>query len=167
MAVEPDHAHNLTSVLSDARARVDSWPLPKNGGPESFASGFARLYRRGRRACKVATSQRDSDSLHDLRKRAKDLWHAAQLLELASPTHMGELKRTAHHLSDLLGEDHDLTILREHAAHKPELLDAVELELLTALIGHRQEALRAEALGCAAELYRRKPKRLIRELALV
>jgi CHAD domain-containing protein len=166
-AVEPDHASDLTGVLSDARGRVDSWPLPQDGGPESFASGFARVYRRGRRAYKAASSKRDSGTLHELRKRAKDLWHAAQLLEPVCPTQMKELKRGAHRLSDLLGEDHDLAVLSEHVAHSPELVAGAELELLRALIHHRQEALRDQALVCAGELYRKKPKRLLEAVALV
>jgi CHAD domain-containing protein len=166
-AVEPDHASDLTGVLSDARGRVDSWPLPQDGGPESFASGFARVYRRGRRAYKAASSQRDSGTLHELRKRAKDLWHAAQLLEPVCPTQMKELKRGAHRLSDLLGEDHDLAVLSERVAHSPELVAGAELELLRALIHHRQEALRDQALVCAGELYREKPKRLLEAVALV
>ena len=164
---DTDQTGNLTEVLSDARTRVGSWPLPHDGGPESFASGFAQVYRRGRRAHKKASSQLDSSTLHELRKRAKDLWHAAQLLEPVCPSQMKELKRGAHRLSDLLGEDHDLAVLREHVAGTPELLTGVELELLTALIRLRQEALRDQALACADELYGQKPKRLLQEVALV
>jgi CHAD domain-containing protein len=164
--LEPDHVRNLVGMLSEARTRVGTWLLPPDGGPAAFAGGFAWVYRRGRRAYGSASSDQSVEALHELRKRAKDLWHAAQLLEPVCAEQMKALKRSAHHLSDLLGEDHDLTILREHAEQRSELLTAVELELLIALIDHRQAALRREALTCAADLYRQKPKRILHELAL-
>lgn len=156
----------LVDLLSDARARTETWIPSDNSGPESLASGFARVYRRGRRRLAAARSQANNESLHELRKRAKDLWHAAQLLEAVSAKQMRELGRGAHRLSDLLGEDHDLTILREYAQRQAERLTATELELLMALIGCRQEALRREGLDRATELYRLKPKQLLRRLAL-
>jgi CHAD domain-containing protein len=164
--VEPNHARDLIGVLSDARTRVETWPLPDDGGQAAFAGGFARVYSRGRRAYRAARSDQTSDALHELRKRAKDLWHATQLLEPVCPEQMKELKRDAHHVSDLLGEDHDLAILREHATRHSELLTAVELELLTAVITQRQHSLRREGLTCAGELYRQKPRRVLHEVAL-
>lgn len=157
---------SLVEVLSDARERVVTWPLPQDAGPTALADGFERVYRRGRRALRAARSTPSPETLHELRKRAKDLWHTAQLLESVCPEPMDQLKREAHRLSDLLGEDHDLTILREHACRQPELLTPVELELLIALTKQRQLALRLEAMQCAASLYREKPKDLLPRLAL-
>jgi CHAD domain-containing protein len=164
--VDLEEATSLVDVLSDVRDRTETWPLSGDGGPELLAGGFARVYRRGRRALSAARSDPGAETLHELRKRAKDLWHAAELLDRISAKQMRELRRGAHHVSDLLGEDHDLTILREHAQHHAELVTTVELELLLALIGCRQEALRREALAYARELYRPKPKQLLRGLAL-
>lgn len=156
----------LLGTLSEARSRVATWQLPQNGRPDSLAGGFAAVYQRGRRACRAANSTPSTEALHELRKRAKDLWHGAQLLEPIGAPQLKDLKQSAHRLSDLLGEDHDLTILRDHAQAHPELVSEVGLELLTVLTRSRQEALRREALSCAAELYRDKPKRLLRRLAL-
>lgn len=161
-----DLASSLPTVLCDARERIRTWRLHQNGGPESLVGGFVRVYRRGRRARAAAGSRPNPENLHELRKRAKDLWHAAQLLKPVRADQMDQLRRDAHRLSDLLGEDHDLTILREHAARHPDLLTTVELELLIALIGCRQEALQGEAMSCAAELYQEKPKQLLQRLTL-
>jgi CHAD domain-containing protein len=166
MTVDSQETISLVGVLSEARDRTEAWPATTSGGTKSLAGGFARVYRRGRRALASAKSDPGTETLHELRKRAKDLWHAAQLLEPLSDYQMREFKRGAHRLSDLLGEDHDLTILREHAERSPELLTAVERELLMALTSVRQKTLRREALACAAELYRRKPKRVLGHLAL-
>jgi CHAD domain-containing protein len=167
-ASEGDHdsAGNLVSALSDARTRVASWPLPQKGGPESLAPGFERIYRRGRRALRAASAERSTENLHELRKRAKDLWHAAQLLRPASPKRMKKLGRRAHRLADLLGDDHDLAVLLDRAHAQPELLDPSELELLAALVGRRREPLQGEAFRRAARLYRRKPRKFTHRLAL-
>lgn len=159
-------AEELLGTLSDARARVESWQLPQDSGPGSLAGGFARVYRRGRRAYAAASSHPDTETLHELRKRAKDLWHSGQLLKPVGPNRMKQLRRSAHRISDLLGDDHDLTILREHAARQTMLLSEPESELLIALIDHRQRVLRDQALTLAAEVYRPKPKKLLRQLKL-
>lgn len=164
--LDKDHAAKIIDTLLDSRARVQKWSLSQNGGPQPLAGGFARVYRRGRRAYAAASSQPTTETLHELRKRAKDLWHAAQLLKSVSGKELKQIQRTAHHLSDLLGDDHDLAILREYADRHPELLTPPEAELLKAVIAYRQRALEDEALAVASKLYRRKPKKLLARLAL-
>jgi CHAD domain-containing protein len=105
------------------------------------------------------------ESLHELRKRAKDLWYAAQLLQAARPKRAKTIVDRAHELSDLLGSDHDLAILRERAVGDPSL-EPAELEQLEKLIDRRREHLRREALSSAERLYRRKPRKVARRLAL-
>lgn len=162
----PNAAAGVLGALSDTRVRVATWELPRKGGPESLAAGFARVYRRGQRALRKTETEQSAEHLHELRKRAKDLWHAAQLLRSVSPGRMKKLARKAHHLSDLLGDDHDLSVLAEYVQTHPELMEPPEHELLLALIGRRQQELRREALERAARLYRRKPRKVLRKLAL-
>jgi CHAD domain-containing protein len=157
---------SVPGSLSDARVRVATWPLPEDGGPESLASGFARVYRRGRRALRAAEAEPSTENLHELRKRAKDLWHAGQLLGPTCPKRMKKLSKKAHRLSDRLGNDHDLSVLLERAEERRELLELSELELLRALADRRREALRKDALERAARLYRRKPSKLAHRLKL-
>jgi CHAD domain-containing protein len=125
-----------------------------------------RIYRRGRRALRDADGDPTAENLHELRKRAKDLWHAAQLLRPASPKRTKRLATHAHRLSDLLGNDHDLAVLLERATAQPELFDAGELELLTALAHRRGSVLRRKAIRCAKRVYRRKPARFLKKLSL-
>jgi CHAD domain-containing protein len=125
-----------------------------------LTGGMQWVYRRGRRALRAAEKRPDGERLHELRKRAKDLWHSAQLLEPAAPKRMKKLARRGHRLSDLLGEDHDLLVLRERAEAQPELLEREELELLRALIDRRRNALEKDALALASRLYSRKPRKL-------
>ena len=90
----------VQGTLEAARRRVGGWPLPDDGGLAMLEPGFERIYRRGRRALKAARKDPDTETFHELRKRAKDLWHAAQILRPAAPKAMKELARRAHALSD-------------------------------------------------------------------
>jgi CHAD domain-containing protein len=157
---------DVLAGLMRARTRVPSWSLPTENGRDSLADGFARIYRRGRRRLRRAKAEPTPENLHELRKRAKDLWHAAQLLEPVCPEKMKPLAKAAHQLSDLLGDDHDLSVLLDYADQHSELLDEGERERLHKLVRRRRKSLRRQALSCAAELYRRKPKRMLRRLAL-
>jgi CHAD domain-containing protein len=163
---QPFPSATMVGVLSGTRERIASWPLPDSGGAEILAGGLADIYRRGRRAFSAAARDPTPERLHELRKRAKDLWHATQLLAPLGPKPMKELQQDGHRLSDLLGEDHDLAILAAEVARRRELLSQAEHELLAAVIAERQRALRGEALALAARLYRLKPKQLLARLDL-
>jgi CHAD domain-containing protein len=165
-AESPSAYDAVVDALGNARIRVSNWPLPGENGRATLAEGFERIYRRGRRALRHAHDEPTAENLHELRKRAKDLWHSAQLLEPACPSKLQPLAKSAHRLSDLLGDDHDLCVLLEHARAHPEVIDSVELELLETAAGFRSQSLRRRALACADSLYGRKPKQMLRRLSL-
>lgn len=158
---------SVLEILTRTRARVSRWPLPREDGQAVLVDGFERIYRRGRRALRRAERDATPENLHELRKRAKDLWHASQLLEPASPERMQRMAKKAHRLSDLLGDDHDLVVLDDYAHARPELLQPDAMALLDQAIQRRRRSLEAKALKRARRLYRRKPKRLLRRLSLV
>jgi CHAD domain-containing protein len=150
----------VQGTLEAARRRVGGWPLPDDGGPATLAPGFERIYRRGRRALKVARRDPDTEALHELRKRAKDLWHAAQVLRPAAPKAMKQLARRAHALSDVAGDDHDLAVLRAAARERHATLAPGELALLERLITRRRARLQHQALAQGRRVYARKPAAL-------
>ena len=156
----------VVAELTEARMRVPGWPLPSENGRASLAEGFERVYRRGRGALRQAEREPTPDNLHTLRKRAKDLWHASQLLEPACPAKMKRLAKNAHRVSDLLGDDHDLSVLLEYAERRPKLLDKAERRVLHKVAERRRAALRRKALKHAQRTYRPKPKRMLQRLAL-
>jgi CHAD domain-containing protein len=155
----------VLGTLQTARARVAAWPLPEDEGPQVLAPGFKRIYRRGRSAQRAAAQEASTEALHELRKRAKHLWHAAQVVRPAAPKPMRKLARRAHRLSDMAGEDHDLAVLLDGARRRPRTLEPGELELLDALVARRRAALQREALACGRRVYRRKPRTLASRIA--
>jgi CHAD domain-containing protein len=154
----------VQGALAAARRRVAGWPIDDDGGLELLEPGFERIYRRGRRALKAARKDHDTEQLHELRKRAKDLWHAAQILRPAAPKPMKKLARRAHALSDLAGDDHDLAVLRAAARERHATLARGELALLEGLIDRRRGRLQRKALSRARRVYARKPRKLARVL---
>jgi CHAD domain-containing protein len=150
--------------LGAGRDRIATWPLADGAAVAALAPGLERIYRRGRRAARAARRHPSDETLHELRKRAKDLWHAAQIARPAAPDELKRLGRRAHRVSDVAGEDHDLAVLRAAAEARGAVLRPGELPLLRALIDRRQKRLRREALKRARRLYRAKPRRLARAL---
>jgi len=150
--------HSITPVLSQVRKssrRVPHWPLEHNGW-KAVAGGLGKSYRKGRRAMEAATNgdAPDDDALHEWRKRTKDLRYQIELLARAWPETMGPLAESFHHLTDLLGQDHDLVVLQEIV--EKELNDARaddECELLKPLIAQRRSELQKEARELGRKLY--------------
>ena len=151
---------DVVATIESGRGRLAAWPLPERAGVATLAPGFERVYRRGRRAMRAARKDTDTEHLHELRKRAKDLWHAAQVLRPAASKPMKKLARGAHDLSDLVGEDHDLAVLLDAARERPDTLAPGELALLDGLVGRRRARLQRKALACGRRVYARKPRKV-------
>lgn len=132
----------------------DSWKLVE--------PAVSRTYRRGRRALKEAEARGDEEAFHEWRKRAKDLWHELRLLSCAWPRPLEATAEEAHELTDLLGDHHDLAVLREDLRQRN--LGEEETVALEAAIGRRQEDLAAEALSLGRRLYAESPKQFSRRL---
>jgi CHAD domain-containing protein len=152
---------SVVAALDAAGAHVAGWPLSEGDADSAvLAPGFERIYLRGRRALRAARDETTTENLHELRKRAKDLWHAAQILRPAAPKKLKRLGRRAHELSDIVGEDHDLAVLLEAAEQRPQSLSAGERELLTSIVERRRAVLQRTALKRARRVYKRKPRRV-------
>ena len=152
----------MADELRAVRARIDDWPLRRGGWP-ALEPGLDRSYRRGRRAFDRVRSKPTAESLHEWRKRSKDLWYHLRLLKPASPGILGGHADEAHGLSDLLGDDHDLAILREKlrgATGGP----AVDVDAVIELIDHRREQLQTDAMQAGERVYAEKPKAFRRRL---
>jgi CHAD domain-containing protein len=103
------------------------------------------------------------ESLHDWRKRVKDLWYHLRLFESAAPLTLAGQVGEAHALSDLLGDDHDLAVLRSAVLGMgPDL--AVDHAAVIALIDHRRGQLQQEAYFIGRRLYAEKPSAFVRRL---
>ena len=149
LAAEHAHRERLTfeqagaraEVLGELRAlrmRIAAWQLPDSAGCSLIEPGLRRVYRQGRRRYRRAAAGKGdvTRTLHEWRKRVKDLRYAAEMLERRPPAkgdlagagkgqrrrrkaaareaaRMKRLARRADDLGELLGEEHDLALLGE------------------------------------------------------
>jgi len=149
--------------LHAARERLTRWPLA-DGGFAALAPGLRQSYRQGRRRMADAQASGADEDLHEWRKRVKDLWYHTRLLEPLWGEVMDARRRALKALSDALGDDHDLVVLRALLAEEPALLGGSDGGKVAALIERRQRELRAEAARSGALIYAEKPQAYVRRL---
>jgi CHAD domain-containing protein len=149
-------------TLAEARARVDAWPLHTYGF-EALEEGLGRSYRRGRKAYHRAQELPSPESMHEWRKRVKDLWYHVSLLEEAWRPVMSALADEAHELSDRLGDEHDVSVLVEWAHRHASALNGADpmLRGFDVIGASRRRELQEEAFGYGARLYADKPSRFV------
>lgn len=147
----------ITAVAEAVEAglgRIDGWPLHDDSWA-LIEAGLERSYGGGRRAMRRASRGSDAVRVHEWRKRAKDLWHELRILQSVWPETIAEAAERLHELGDLLGEHHDLEILREDLGERR--LGRANTAGLEAAIEGRQEELLGAALELGRRIYAEKP----------
>jgi CHAD domain-containing protein len=149
--------------IEAGEAAVEDWPLQDDDW-SLIAPGLERAYRRGRNRFADVREEASDEAVHEWRKRVKDLWYQLRIVRNAWPEVLGETGDQAHALSDVLGDHHDLAVLRDDALERRELLADGELEHLLAAISERQDDLAGEAIALGQRIYAEKPKAFVRRL---
>jgi CHAD domain-containing protein len=91
-------------ALNATRKRIEDWPLRTLTEP-MLASEVRKTHKQSRQAFERASKTRTAQDLHEFRKTVKRELNQARLLESGAP--LDQLK----HLSDLLGDHHNLAVL--------------------------------------------------------
>ena len=146
------------AALRKSRKRADRWPGGHHGW-KVIGSGLKRSYANGSEAFAAAESDCTVNNLHEWRKQAQYLRHQLRILKPLWPGVVGELADQAHKLTDYLGDDHDLAVLREKALETGGSVSGdAELSALVALIDRRRTELRDKAFVLGRRIYEEKPK---------
>jgi len=151
------------STLQAFRASIHGWTLD-GLSLDDLALGVARSYGRGRRAFDAARRQTDDETLHEWRKRGKDLWYHLRLVRDAWPGVTDGWIDEAHRLSGLLGDDHDLAVLAgviESASGEPSGKRLDPAPLRTAILARRAQ-IREEAMLLGLRMFAEK-RRVFRD----
>ncbi len=141
--------------LEAGLASIRQWPVEGDSW-RLVGPSVERTYRRGRRAMRAAESEPNEEDLHRWRKRGKDLWYELTLLSGAWPRPLEATAEEAHRLTELLGDHHDLALLRADLHERR--LGEEETRALEAAIALRQNELGTEASDLGRRLYAEKPK---------
>jgi CHAD domain-containing protein len=160
--IDPAASAAAVRDLRAALERIDEWELSR-GGWGAISPGLAKSYGRGRRALAEVRAEPSLENLHEWRKRVKDLWYQLRLLQqVCGPVVHGQVKE-ADQLADLLGDDHDLGVLRQTVSANSDAL-TVDVDALLALIDHRRGQLQEHAVLIGERLYAEPTKAFRRRL---
>ena len=122
---------------------------------EVLEAGLEASYGGGRAAMKTAFAELHDEAFHAWRKRAKDLWYQAQVLEGSCPPQLRALTEMLAELGDQLGEDHDLAVLAAAAAASPALGER---------LAARHDELRRAAWQLGSKIYAERPRAFLRRI---
>ncbi|HEY1854436.1 MAG TPA: CHAD domain-containing protein [Solirubrobacterales bacterium] len=148
-----ERVKEAVASIEAGRNEIGHWDLGKDSW-KLVEPGLLRAYADGREALAEVREEPSDESVHQWRKRAKDLWYQLRLLRELWPEVLGETADQAHELADQLGDHHDLAVLAEDLEGR----DAVDPEPIRELIARRQEELLGQALAIGERLYAEKPK---------
>ena len=151
-----DQIARATWAIEASLAAVPALRL-KRGGWRLLEAGFDRAYREGRTDLASVRRKPSSTHVHDWRKRVKDLWYQLRLVEAAWPGQLAASAGEVHELTELLGDHHDLAVLREDLAGRPEV-GSGPAAVFGELIAQRQASLLDEALVLGDRVYAERPK---------
>ncbi len=146
--------------LAQAEDAVRTWPLTGKAFA-LVAKGLADTAADGRKTLHAACGDVSDERLHDWRKRVKDHWYHTRLLTSAWPAALEVRTALLEDLADLLGQDHDLSILQALLNEEPTLFGSASQhdELLT-IVGQRRDHLQREAFRLGQRLYAESPAAL-------
>lgn len=142
-------------LIEAGRDKIEGWELGA-GSWKLIDAGLLRAYKRGCRAMRRAEAEPTEENFHQWRKRAKDLWYDLRILHGVWPELLGPTAEEAHRLSDLLGDHHDLAVLREDLVTRR--FSDEDSEALAGAISTREAELAGTAFELGHRLYAEKPK---------
>lgn len=143
-----------------ARERAEDWTLKKDGF-DAFAKGLTATLRRARRAMVAAREDPVAENLHGWRKGVKYHWYHARLLRNIWPGPMDAHIKVASDLADLLGDHHDLSVLRDKLTERPRHYGQPEaVHAFARIVSERERAMEKKAFAMGGLLLAERPKAL-------
>lgn len=155
----------LRLVMQEAYQRVGNWEL-SGSGFDAVRGGLHKTYRRGHRAMHAAYRKPRAERFHEWRKRVKYHGYHLRLLRPIWKPLIRKQAEAAGELSDLLGDAHDLAVLRATLSAEPrEFGDERQLEALLGLTEQRRKALTQQARPLGERLFGEHPDELVARFA--
>eukprot|EP00913_Durusdinium_trenchii_P010584 g9928.t1 len=156
-AEEHDLPAKMAAAVAACREAIGALEaLQLSDDPRKVARRLGKAWekqqRRAQAALAACRQDAGAETYHELRKSGQVYWMHLSLLHGIWPSAMRAKQAECKALVDLLGHEHDLSVLTEIVNESPELFgDSGSLARLIGAIINRQQALRQEAVA-AAEL---------------
>jgi CHAD domain-containing protein len=121
---------------------------------EHLNQGLERSYKKARRGFRKAYREPDDEAFHAWRKAVQQHWRHMLLVSGAWPEALSARARAAKELSQVLGEDHDLSILLAYVTqHVAAEFSPDDVTALATVCRSAQFELRAKAKPRGARLF--------------
>ncbi|CDN49347.1 CHAD domain-containing protein [Neorhizobium galegae] len=156
---EHDLPAKMAAAVDTCRAAIAALDdLDLDDDPHKTAKRLARAWKdqheKALGALAGCEEHGDAETYHELRKCGQTYWMHLSLLGAIWPSAMLAKQQQAKALVDLLGHEHDLSVLTGLVNESPELFgDSDTLARVLGAIITRQQALRHEALEAAHEVF--------------
>lgn len=148
------------SALIEARNRIREWTLTK-GGFAAIGDGLGRGYRKAARTLETARASGKAEDIHRWRTQVKYHGYHMLLLQDICPPKMKPRASILDRLGDMLGEHHDLAVLRDRIIMRRDSAADAHRNLFHA-IDARQSSLAEAAFELGAVLFDEPAKPRIR-----
>jgi len=157
-AVERDGgSQRLRSDLARERRKVEAW-MPKADRWSAIDQGLTRGYRRAREAMDAAYRSESGADFHAWRRAVKTHRHQLAALKEIAPGRMKARLDELDRLGDLLGDEHDLTVLEGAlCGARARLPDPARVDDLLRRITDRQRQLRRRARPLGSRVFAEPP----------
>lgn len=157
-----DEATTLRTFIArmgELLARADKWKAGKID-LDTLAAGLAGTYRSGQAAMARAMDRPSDAAFHEWRKQAKYHWSQLKLLEhFAEQVVPGE-RKAAGALADLLGQHHDLAVLRGMVNEDAGQFGGMDAAFVLDAAQRRQAELEDEIRALGRQVYAERPRAL-------
>ncbi len=154
-----DNGNPLDEIAHRISKHLEEFEGYDIGSFDDIRPGIEKVYKRGKGALREVNDNPSTDGFHEWRKRTKYLRYQLEMLMSAWPHMISAWEESLHELSDLLGDDHDLALLREKAASTRDsgFSDVREWDLINALISFERQHMQSAALDLGAKIYLDSP----------
>jgi CHAD domain-containing protein len=145
--------------LEAARGRLLRW-TGHTISWKQLERGLDRTYKRGRAALTDVQDEPGDETLHEWRKRVKDLWYHQRVLHPLWPALMDAQADQLDDLGELLGDDQDLANLRSLLTTDERFTSTIpdDLDPVVELIDVRRAQLTEQAIALGRRVYAETPK---------
>ncbi len=162
-ALDDDVLILVKNELKDTKDDINNWEIKPNNW-SAVDQSLKRVYAHGYKNLNAARSKPTAENLHEWRKRVKYLRYQLKVINPIWTDLVKTWVEQTHDLSNYLGEDHDLAVLKEFVSSQPERFEQRELDSLIILIDRRREELQSAAISLGKKIYTEKPKKFVRRL---
>ncbi|HSY08814.1 MAG TPA: CHAD domain-containing protein [Steroidobacteraceae bacterium] len=143
--------------LRSAQQRIKNRSIAARGW-SVIGKGLRRTYAGGRHAYHRAHADRDAAHLHEWRKQVQYLHYQLAALMPLRRGRIGKLASATSELSERLGDDHDLAVLRTRILEQSgAFFSAAQQAQVLVMIDRERARLQNSAFRLGARIYEKKP----------